>query len=79
MKSIDNVKERARHPSFVYMKLLFPNLFLAAHTTNLKRDTYILSKSHRVPYLVSVTWLHLLRHKSEMLNIFKSFVSMIQT
>lgn len=63
----------------MYMKHLIPNLLSAAYTTNLKCDTCILTKSHRVSYVVSVTWLYLLKYKGEILAIFKSFQSIIQT
>lgn len=62
MQQSSNVKERqirlwhARlgHPSFSYMKHLFPKLFLDLHKSDFKCDTCILAKSHRVSYPISL-------------------------
>jgi len=41
---------RLGHPSFGYMKHLFHELFINMSDSNLKCDTCILAKSHRVHY-----------------------------
>ena len=110
--------QRLGHPSSGYMKHLFPELFLHTSDFELKCDTCILAKSHRVTYPLSMnksdvpfalihsdvwgpspvstmsgirwfvifvddctrmTWLYLLKHKDEVLDVFKSFRAMIQT
>lgn len=61
IRSTDNTKEREiqlwhrrlEHPSFGYMKHLFPDLFTNINVVNLKCNICILAKSHRVPYLIS--------------------------
>ena len=109
---------RLGHPSFGYMKHLFPDLFSHVSNHDLKCETCIFAKSHRVTYLLSMsksdvpfalihsdvwgpspistmsgirwfvifvddytrmTWLYLLKHKDEVLNVFQSFRAMVQT
>lgn len=41
---------RLGHPSFNYLRHLLPNLFSGLHVSELKCDTCILGKSHRVSY-----------------------------
>jgi hypothetical protein len=45
---------RLGHPSFSYMKHLFPDLFSKLHTSEFKGETCILAKSHRVSYPISL-------------------------
>jgi hypothetical protein len=109
---------RLGHPSFGYMKHLFPDLFSNISLFDLKCETCILAKSHRNTYPLSMnkssvpfalihsdvwgpsptstisgirwfvifiddctrmTWLYLLRHKTEVLSVFQSFHTMVQT
>lgn len=109
---------RLGHPSFGYMKYLFPALFSNMLISDLKCETCILAKSHRAHYPLSMnkstvpfalihsdvwgpspistisgfhwfvifvddytrmTWLYLLKHKNEVLSIFQSFHTMVQT
>ena len=42
------------HPSFSYMKYLFPGLFSKSPDSDFKCDTCILAKSHRVSYSTSL-------------------------
>lgn len=45
---------RLGHPSFSYLKHLFPDLFSSKMHLNFKCNTCILAKSHRVSYHVSM-------------------------
>ena len=47
-------RRRLGHPSFSYMKYLFPNLFSKLLDFGFKCDTCILAKSHRVSYSTSL-------------------------
>ena len=44
---------RLGHPSFRYLKHLFPSLFSNFHESDLRCETCIQAKSHCVPYLIS--------------------------
>ncbi|KAK3006834.1 hypothetical protein RJ639_015528 [Escallonia herrerae] len=44
---------RLGHPSFLYLKHLFPSLFSDSHESLFRCETCILAKSHRVPYPIS--------------------------
>ncbi|KAJ7982145.1 Retrovirus-related Pol polyprotein from transposon TNT 1-94 [Quillaja saponaria] len=44
---------RLGHPSFSYMKHLFPDLYSDLHDSDFKCDTCIFAKSHRVPFPIS--------------------------
>jgi hypothetical protein len=109
---------RLGHPSFSYMKYLFPALFSNILISDLKCETCILAKCHKAHYPLSInkstipfalihsdvwgpspistisgfrwfvifvddcsrmTWLYLLKHKNEVLSIFQSFHTMVQT
>jgi len=109
---------RLGHPSFGYMKYLFPSLFTNKSMIDLTCDTCILAKSHRTTYPLSMnksnipfalvhsdvwgpspvstisgirwfvifiddctrmTWLYLLKNKSDVLSVFQSFHTMVQT
>lgn len=109
---------RLGHPSFGYMKHLFPDLFSSMSLFDFKCETCILAKSHRATYPLSMnksnvpfalihsdvwgpspvsttsgnrwfvifiddctrmTWLYLLKHKHEVLRVFQSFHTMVQT
>lgn len=109
---------RLGHPSFTYMKLLFPDLFSKLNNFDFQCETCILAKSHRASFPLSLnkkdtpfalihsdvwgpspittvsgfkwlvlfvddctrmTWLYLLKHKDEVLGVFKSFHAMVQT
>jgi DTW domain-containing protein YfiP len=100
------------------MKNLFPESFFNLSLFNIKCETCILAKSHRVTYPLSMnksnvlfalihsdvwghspistasgirwlvifiddctrmTWLYLLKHKNEVLSVFQSFQTMVQT
>lgn len=41
---------RLGHPSFGYLKHLFPELFSSLHESDFRCETCIQAKSHRVPY-----------------------------
>ncbi|KAJ0042666.1 hypothetical protein Pint_18588 [Pistacia integerrima] len=45
---------RLGHPSFSYLKRLFPSLFSNLHESNFRCETCILAKSHRVSYPISL-------------------------
>ena len=45
---------RLGHPSFSYMKYLFPELFLNLNYSDFKCETCILAKSHRVSFPISL-------------------------
>lgn len=45
---------RLGHPSFSYMKNLFPDLFSTLRESNFKRETCILAKQHRVSFPISL-------------------------
>jgi hypothetical protein len=45
---------RLGHPSFSYMKYLFPKLFLNLNYSDFKSETCILAKIHRVSFLISL-------------------------
>ena len=107
---------RLGHPSFTYMKHLFPDLFSQLEKFDFQFETWILAKSHRVSFplhlnkkdtpfalihsdvlgpspittvnsfkwfvlfvddCTRMTWLYLLKHKDELLGIFKSFHAMV--
>lgn len=109
---------RLGHPSFGYLKHVFPSLFSDISGLELKCETCILAKSHRTTYPLSLnkstapftlihsdvwgpspkptmhgyrwfvifvddctrmTWLYLLRHKTEVFDIFQSFYKMVCT
>ncbi|CAL8996783.1 unnamed protein product [Prunus brigantina] len=109
---------RLGHPSFGYMKHLFPDLFSSAGTTDFQCDTCILAKSHRVSYPLSantsgtpfalihsdvwgpspisttsgfrwfitfiddctrMTWLFMMKNKTDVFPIFQSFHKQIET
>lgn len=109
---------RLGHPSFGYMKNLFPELFSSLSVFDMKCETCILAKSHRATYSLSInksdvpfalihsnvrghspvsiasgirwflvfiddctrmTWLYLLKHKNEVLSVFQSIQTMVQT
>ena len=123
-RSGDNTRQvwlwhrRLGHPSFSYLKRLFPRLFSNLHEYDFRCETCILAKSHRVPYPISLkkcetpftlihsdvwgpapilissgvrwfvtfvddctrmTWLYLMKNKSEVFGIFCSFHNMIKT
>lgn len=44
---------RLGHPSFSYLKILFPKLFVGLSERSFQCETCILAKSHRVPYPLS--------------------------
>ncbi|RVW89802.1 Retrovirus-related Pol polyprotein from transposon TNT 1-94 [Vitis vinifera] len=106
------------HPSFTYMKHLFPDLFSQLKNFDFQCETCILAKSHRASFplhlnkkdtpfalihsdvwgpspittvngfkwfvlfvddCTRMTWLYLLKHKDEVLRVFKSFHAMVQT
>ena len=109
---------RLGHPSFTYMKHLFPDLFSQLKNFDFQCETCILAKSHRASFplylnkkdtpfalihldvwgpspittvngfkwfvlfvddCTRMTWLYLLKHKDEVLGVFKSFHAMVQT
>ena len=43
-----------KHPSFGYMKYLFPKLFSNLHDLDFKCETCIIAKSHHVPFSISL-------------------------
>ena len=53
-KQIGLWHRRLGHPSFSYMKYLFPDLFSKLLDSGFKCDTCILAKSHRVSYSTSL-------------------------
>ncbi|CAH9070987.1 unnamed protein product [Cuscuta europaea] len=109
---------RLGHPSFSYLKMLFPKLFLNKNPSSFHCDMCALAKHHRSSYIphsykptspftivhtdiwgasrvstlkgkrwfvtiiddhTRVTWVFLLKEKSEIEEVFKQFYSMIQT
>ena len=109
---------RPGHPSFLYLRHLFPSLFFNKNVADFQCDICQLAKHTRVsfphkPYMPSspfslihsdvwgpskvttssgkrwfitfiddhtrITWVYLLRHKSETCQVFKNFHKMIQT
>ncbi|KAL6294169.1 hypothetical protein ACE6H2_002311 [Prunus campanulata] len=109
---------RLGHPSFGYMRHLFPDLFSSSCTTDFQCDTCILAKSHRASYPLStnksvtpfalihsdvwgpspisttsgfrwfitfvddctrMTWLFMMKNKTDVFPIFQSFHKQIET
>jgi transposase InsO family protein len=110
--------KRLGHPSFSYLKKLFPSLFHKCNISDFLCETCVMAKSHRAVYPLSnkktdfpfslvhtdvwgpapqsthngkkwfisfvddctrVTWVYLLKHKSDVYDVFRSFYQMIVT
>lgn len=108
---------RLGHPSFGYLRRLFPSLFLNCNPSNFHCETCVLAKSHRVSFPLNntkvntpfslihtdvwgpapmptqngmrwfvtfvddctrMTWLYLLKHKSDVVKVFKCFQKMVE-
>jgi len=109
---------RLGHPSFGYLKKIFPSLFHKCNISDFIFETCVMEKSHRAVFPLSnkktdfsfslihtdvwglasqsthngkewfinfvddytrVTWMYLLKHKSNVCNVFRSFHHMIVT
>lgn len=109
---------RLGHPSFSYLKKLFPSLFHKCNISDFLCETCVMAKSHRVVFPLSnkksvfpfslvhtdvwgpspqsthngrkwfisfvddctrVTWVYLLKHKSDVNDVFRFFYQMIET
>ena len=109
---------RLGHPSFGYIKTVFPNLFLSVQESQFKCEACLSAKSHRVSFHPSttrcqkpfalvhsdvwgpapveihsgikwfvlfvddytrVTWLYVMKNKSEVFSVFRCFRKMVET